>query len=187
MFKLDLERQRNQRSNCHIRWIIEKAREFQENICIFDYAKAFDCVDLNKLWKILKEMGIPEHLTCLLRNLQACQEATIALLLFFNHRRCLMTLGIGMLPFLGSSLKSYFLNDIQDHSISNWFPTLLLSQHPCLIILQNAYESLAWYTQYIKSIIIYYLFFRLPLQQNVSPRKTNYFFLAQCFNQFLEQ
>ena len=57
MFKLDLERQRNQRSNCHIRWIIEKAREFQENICIFDYAKAFDCVDLNKLWKILKEMA----------------------------------------------------------------------------------------------------------------------------------
>ena len=54
-----------------------------------------------------------------------------------------MTLGIGMLPFLGSSLKSYFLNDIQDRSISNWFPTLLLSQHPCLIILQNAYESLA--------------------------------------------
>ena len=68
MFKLDLERQRNQRSNCHIRWIIEKAREFQENICIFDYAKAFDCLDLNKLWKILKEMGIPDCLTCLLRN-----------------------------------------------------------------------------------------------------------------------
>ena len=55
----------------NIRWIIEKAREFQKNIyfCFIDYAKAFDCVDHNKLWKILKEMGIPDHLTCLLRNL----------------------------------------------------------------------------------------------------------------------
>ena len=60
-------------------WIIEKAREFQKNIyfCFIDYAKAFDCVDHNKLWKILKEMGIPEHLTCLLRNLYAGQEATV--------------------------------------------------------------------------------------------------------------
>ena len=57
-------------------WIIEKARDFQKNIyhCFIDYAKAFDCVDHNKLWKILKEMGIPEHLTCLLRNLHAGQE-----------------------------------------------------------------------------------------------------------------
>ena len=56
-----------------IHWIIEKAREFQKNIyfCFIDYAKAFDCVDLNKLWKILKEMEIPDHLTCLLRNLYA--------------------------------------------------------------------------------------------------------------------
>ena len=53
----------------NIRWIIEKAREFQKNICLIDYAKAFDCVDHNKLWKILQEMGIPDHLTCLLRNL----------------------------------------------------------------------------------------------------------------------
>ena len=60
-----------------ILWIMEKAREFQKNIyfCFTDYAKAFDCVDHNKLWKILKEMGIPEHLTCLLRNLYAGQEA----------------------------------------------------------------------------------------------------------------
>ena len=60
-------------------WIIEKAREFQKNIyfCFIDYAKAFDCVDHNKLWKILKEMGIPDHLTCLLRNLYAGQEATV--------------------------------------------------------------------------------------------------------------
>ena len=61
----------------NICWIIEKAREFQKNICFIDYAKAFDCVDHNKLWKILKEMGIPDHLTCLLRNLYAGQEATV--------------------------------------------------------------------------------------------------------------
>ena len=61
------------------RWIIEKAREFQKNIyfCFIDYAKAFDCVDHNKLWKILKEMGTPDHLACLLRNLYTGQEATI--------------------------------------------------------------------------------------------------------------
>ena len=63
----------------NICWIIEKAREFQENIyfCFIDYAKAFDCVDHKKLWKILKEMGIPDHLICLLRNLYAGQEATV--------------------------------------------------------------------------------------------------------------
>ena len=63
----------------NIRWIMEKAREFQKNIyfCYIDYAKAFDCVDHNKLWKILQEMGIPDHLTCLLRNLYAGQEATV--------------------------------------------------------------------------------------------------------------
>ena len=63
----------------YILWIIEKAREFQKNIyfCFIDDAKAFDCMDHNKLYKILKEMGIPEHLTCLLRNLYAGQEATV--------------------------------------------------------------------------------------------------------------
>ena len=63
----------------NICWIIEKAREFQKNIyfCFIDYAKDFDCVDHDKLWKILKEMGIPDHLTCLLRNLYAGQEATV--------------------------------------------------------------------------------------------------------------
>ena len=67
---------RDQIANIH--WIIEK-QEFQKNnyFCIFDYAKAFDCVDHNKLWKILKKTGIPDHLTCLLRNLYADQEATI--------------------------------------------------------------------------------------------------------------
>ena len=61
----------------NIRWVIDKAREYQKNIyfCFIDYAKAFDCVDDNKLWKILKEMGIPDHLICLLRNLYAAQEA----------------------------------------------------------------------------------------------------------------
>ena len=63
----------------NIRWIIEKAREFQKNIyfCFIDYTKALDCVDHHKLWKILKEMGIPDHLTCLLRNVYAGQEATV--------------------------------------------------------------------------------------------------------------
>ena len=63
----------------NIGWIMEKAREFQKNIyfCFIDYAKAFDCVDHNKLWKIFQEMGLPDHLTCLLRNLYAGQEATV--------------------------------------------------------------------------------------------------------------
>ena len=68
---------RDQIANIH--WIMDKAREFQKNIyfCFIDYAKAFDCVDQNKLWKILKELGIPDHLTRLLRNLCAGQEATV--------------------------------------------------------------------------------------------------------------
>ena len=67
---------RNQIANIH--WIIKKAREFQKNIyCFINYAKAFDRVDHNKLWKILQKMGIPDHLTCLLRNLYAVQEATV--------------------------------------------------------------------------------------------------------------
>ena len=63
----------------NICWILEKAREFQKNIyfCFIDYAKALDCVDHNKLWKILKEMGIPDHLTCLLQNFYVGQEATV--------------------------------------------------------------------------------------------------------------
>ena len=61
----------------NIHWITEKAREFQKNICFIDYAKAFDCIDHNKPWKILQETGIPDHLSCLLRNLYAGQEATV--------------------------------------------------------------------------------------------------------------
>ena len=65
----------------NIRWIMEKAREFQKNtyLCFDDYAKDFDCMDHNKLWKILKEMRIPDHLTCVLRNLYAGQEAKLEL------------------------------------------------------------------------------------------------------------
>ena len=67
--------------HCHLHgnWIIKKAKEFQKNMyfCFIDYAKAFDCVNHHKLWKILKEMGIPDHLTCLLRNLHAGQESTV--------------------------------------------------------------------------------------------------------------
>ena len=68
---------RDQIANIH--WIIKKANEFQRKIyfCFIDYAKAFHCVDHNKLWKILKDMGIPDHLTCLLRNLYAGQEVTV--------------------------------------------------------------------------------------------------------------
>ena len=70
---------RDQIANIH--WIIEKAREFQKNIylCFIDYVKAFDCVDRNKLWKILQEMGIPDHPTCLLIKLHAGQEATFGI------------------------------------------------------------------------------------------------------------
>ena len=73
----ELADDREEASNIH--WLIIKAREFQKNIhfCFIDYAKAFDCMDHNKLWKIPKEMGIPDHLTCLLRNLYAGQEATV--------------------------------------------------------------------------------------------------------------
>ena len=82
MFKLDLEKiQKSQGTRdqiANICQIIKKAKELQKNIyfCFIDYAKAFDCVDHNKLWKILKEVGIPDHLTCLLRNLNAGQEAS---------------------------------------------------------------------------------------------------------------
>ena len=79
MFKEDLEKAEAQRSNANICWIIEKAREFQKYIYFYfiDYAKALDCVNYKKLWKILKEMGIPDHLICLLRNLYAGQETTV--------------------------------------------------------------------------------------------------------------
>ena len=79
MFKLDLKGRGTRDQIANICSIMEKAREFQKNIYFYfiDYTEDFDCVDHNKLWKILKEMGIPEHLTCLLRNLYAGQEATV--------------------------------------------------------------------------------------------------------------
>ena len=79
MFKIYLEKERNKRSNYQHPLDHKKAREFQRNIyfCFIDYAKAFDCIDHNKLWKILKEMGIPDYFTCLLRNLYADQEAIV--------------------------------------------------------------------------------------------------------------
>ena len=80
MFKLDLEKAEEPEIKiANICWITEKARKFHKNIyfCCTDNAKAFDCVDHNKLWKILTEMGIPDHFTCLLRNLHAGQEATV--------------------------------------------------------------------------------------------------------------
>ena len=79
MFNVDLEKAEEQRPTANICWIIEKAREFQENIyfCFTDYTKAFDCADLNKVWKILKEMGRADYLICLLQNLYAGQEPAV--------------------------------------------------------------------------------------------------------------
>ena len=79
IFKLVLEKAEEPGIIANICWIIKKAREFQKNIyfCFIDYAIAFDCMDHNKLWKILKEMGILDHLNCFLRNLYAGQEATV--------------------------------------------------------------------------------------------------------------
>ena len=88
---------RDQTAN--ICWIIAKAREFQKIIyfCFIDYAKVFDCVDHNKLWKILKEMGVPDHLTCLLRNLYLGHEATFRTLLVQNWERSMSRLYIVIL------------------------------------------------------------------------------------------
>ena len=77
MYKLGLEKAEEPDQIANICWIMDKASEFWKNFCFSDYAKAFDCVDHNKLWKVLKEIGIPDHLTCLLRNLYPGQEATV--------------------------------------------------------------------------------------------------------------
>ena len=81
-YKLDLEKGGTRDQIDNARWIIAKARKFQKNIyfCFIDYTKTFDCVDHNKLWKILKEMDIPDHLICLLRNLYANQETKVGTL-----------------------------------------------------------------------------------------------------------
>ena len=90
----------------NIYWIIKEAREFQKSIyfCFIDYAKAFDCVDHNKLWKILKEMGILDHLTCLLRNMYAGQEATV---------RAFVT--VDMEQWTGSRLGKEYVKDVYFH------------------------------------------------------------------------
>ena len=100
----------------NICWIIEKAREFQKNIslCFIDSAKTFDCVDLNKLWKTLKEMGIPDHLACLLRNLYVSQEATVRTLYgitdWFRIEK-----GVRQ----GCLLSSYLFNFYAEHIMRN--------------------------------------------------------------------
>ena len=79
MYKLNLEKVGTRDQIANICWIIEKGREFQKNIyfCYIDYTKSLDCVDHSKLWKIFREMGIPDHLTCLLTSLYSVQEATV--------------------------------------------------------------------------------------------------------------
>ena len=126
----------------NIRWIIAKARELQKNIyCFTDYAKAFDCVDHNKLWKILKEMGILDHFTCLLRNLYAGEEATVRTRLetmdWFKtgkgvHDGCILSpclynlyteyLYTEMLSWLSYKLKSRFLGEISTTSDIQMIP-----------------------------------------------------------------
>ena len=105
---------RDQIANIH--WIIGKAREFQKNIyfCFIDYAKAFDCVDHNKPWKILKEMGIPDHLTCLLRNLYAGQKATVRT----GHGR-MDWLQIGKGVYQGCILSPYLFNLYAEYIMQN--------------------------------------------------------------------
>ena len=85
MFKLDLEKAEEPDQISNIHWMIGKAREFQKNIWFIDNAKAFDCVDQHKLWKILEEMGIPDHLTCLLRNL-VCRSGSNSQNWTWNNR-----------------------------------------------------------------------------------------------------
>ena len=100
----------------NIHWIMEKAREFQKNIyfCLIDYVKAFDCVDHNKLWKILKEMGIPDHLICLLRNVYAGQEATVRA----RHGTTdLFQIGKGVRP--GCILSPYLFNLYAEYIMRN--------------------------------------------------------------------
>ena len=99
-----------------IRWIIEKAKEFQKNIyfCFIDYAKAFDCVDHHKLWKILKEMGVPDHLTCFLRNLYRGQEETVR-----NEHGTIDWFQIGKGVHQGCILSPYLFNLYAEYIMRN--------------------------------------------------------------------
>ena len=100
----------------NIRWIMEKAREFQKNIyfCFIDHAKAFDCVDHNKLWKIIQEMGIPDHLICLLKNLYAGQEATVR-----TRHRTMDCFQIGKGVRLGCILSPCLFNLYEEYIMRN--------------------------------------------------------------------
>ena len=99
--------------SANICWIIEKAREYQENICFVDYTKAFDCVDHNKLWKVLQEVGIPGHLTCLLRNLYAGQE----LIVKTGHRTDWFQIGKGVCQ--GCILSPCLFNFYAEYTMRN--------------------------------------------------------------------
>ena len=119
MFMLVLENPGNQRSNCQHRWIIKKAREFQKNIyfCFIDYAKVFAYVDHNKLWKILKEMGLPGHLTILLKNLLQVKKQQLEL---------------NMEKWTGSKLGKEYVKAVYCHPV-------------CLTYLQStSRETLGW-------------------------------------------
>ena len=128
MFKLDLQRQKNQRSNCN-HWKNKRVTG-KHLLCFIDYTKIFDCVDHNKLWKILKEMGIPDHLTCLLRNLYAGQEATVrsghGITDWFQIRK---GVGWGMSPCLFNLYAEYIMRNAglketqAGIKISGWQPS----------------------------------------------------------------
>ena len=113
----------------NICWIIEKAREFQKNIyfCFIDYAKAFDCADHNKVWKILQDMGIPDHLSCLLRNLYAGQEAAIT-----TRQGTADWFQIGEGVHQGCILSTYLFNYMQNTSceMPEWMKHKLESRLP---------------------------------------------------------
>ena len=115
MFKLDLEKTEEPEIKLPTS-AIKKAREFQKNIyfCFSDYAKAFDCVDDNRLWKILKQMGIPDHLTCILRNLNAGQEATVR-----TGHGTMDWFHIGKGVDQGCILSPYFFNFYEEYIIWN--------------------------------------------------------------------
>ena len=142
----------------NIHWIIEKAREFQKIIyfCFIDYKKAFDCVNHNQLWKILKQMGIPDHLTYLLRNLYAGQEATIR-----TRHGITDWFKIGNGVHQGCILSSCFLNLYADYITQEVnqgkgsccffpFPQVLFSHYACYLMSKNDCFNLTFYFLTIK-------------------------------------
>ena len=120
------KRQRTRRSNCQLHWIIEKAREFHKNVCLcfIDYVKAFNYVDHNKPQRFLKEMGIPDYLTCLLRNLYAGQEATVRtgheMMDWFKTEKVLCQACI--LPCIFNLYAEYIMPDWMKHKLESRLP-----------------------------------------------------------------